>query len=347
VAARWPLHQEKGGESGTQLRTWAPTATVTTRMPPSHTESRQGFFYGIGAYGLWGLVALYFKQVGYIPAMGVLAHRVIWAFLLLALIVGLLGKFPAFLEAISHKRTLLLLAGSTALIAVNWFTYIHAVSTERVMQASLGYYMTPLANVLLGVVVLKERLRGLQLASLGLAALGVIIMGTLGTEFPWISVALAISFSLYGLLRKTMPIDSLLGLFAETCGLLPIAVGFLLLAPKAQSGGFPEWSSIGLLALSGPVTTTPLLLFAAAARRLRMSTLGFLQFLAPSLQFLLAVLVFKEPFREAQLVSFACIWTAVLVYAADAILTERRYRAERAVERVTTPTNDVAVAVAK
>jgi chloramphenicol-sensitive protein RarD len=317
----------------TSLDTPNPYASPDAEQAPAlapENPGRQGFFYGVGAYGLWGLVALYFKSVGHVPPLGVLAHRVFWSFLLLALLVAALGKLPEFFRALSNPRTLLLLAGSTTFIAVNWFTYIHAVSTERVLQASLGYYMTPLANVALGILVLGERLRGWQLASLALAALGVIIMGTMGSEFPWISVSLAVSFSLYGLLRKTMPVDSLLGLFAETCGLLPIAVGFLLFAPAAMSGGVPAATTLGLLALSGPVTTAPLLLFAAAARRLRMSTLGFLQFLAPSLQFLLAVLVFGEEFKTAQIVSFACIWSAVAVYAADAILSERRERALRA-----------------
>jgi chloramphenicol-sensitive protein RarD len=211
---------------------------------------------------------------------------------------------------------------SAVLIAVNWYVFILAVSTERVIETSLGYYMTPLANVALGFVFLRERLRPLQLAAIGLAALGVGMLAAQAGQFPWIAVSLAVSFSFYGLLRKIVGVDSLYGLLFETAALTPAAIGLIIwqaMAPAAGQLAIPGLTTLGLLALTGPITSGPLLLFAAAARRLKMATLGILQFLAPTIQFSIAVLVFHEPFTAVHGRSFACIWLAIAVYSLDAL----------------------------
>jgi chloramphenicol-sensitive protein RarD len=206
------------------------------------------------------------------------------------------------------------LATSTLLLGLNWFTYIYAVTTNQVVEASLGYFLNPLVNVLLGVLILKEHLRPWQVASLVLAGVGVAILGA-----PVIAVTLAVSFAFYGLLRKTLPVDGLLGLYIETVLLVPVAIGYIVyLEAVGRSAFVPgDPATCAKLAASGVVTAAPLLLFAAAARRLRFSTLGFLQYLAPTVQFALAVAVFGEPLSTAKMAALACIWTAVAIYFCD------------------------------
>jgi chloramphenicol-sensitive protein RarD len=226
------------------------------------------------------------------------------------------------------RDVMLRLVASTVLIGVNWFTYIHAVSTDQVVEASLGYFLTPLVNVMLGRLFLGERLRAPQVASLAIAAAGVALLTSQGNGFPSIAVTLAISFAFYGLMRKTAAVDAAIGLFVETMLLAPVALATLAVLEisgqgKAIAAG-PE--TLGLLALGGLVTTTPLLFFAGAARRLSMATLGFLQYLAPSLQFLLAVAVFGEPFTRRSLASFVVIWIAVALYTIDSVRQWKRMR---------------------
>ena len=213
------------------------------------------------------------------------------------------------------------LAASTLLIAVNWLTYIYAVSSDQVLEASLGYFVTPLVNVLLGCLVLGERLRPLQLVGITIAACGVVAMVVLGGGVPWIALALAGTFALYGLVRKTLPVDGLLALAMETLLLMPAAVGYIAYDHLLATGAWGQFglSTDMLLALSGPVTALPLLCFGAAARRLRMTTLGFLQYLAPTIQLILAVLRFGESFRLIQMVAFGCAWLAVAIYTADSL----------------------------
>ncbi len=310
-------------------------------LPTSeHEQSRLGLLFGLGAYGLWGVIPLYFRALRHLPPWEVLAHRVVWSVLLLAGLVALAGRWGDLRRALTSRGVMLRLGASTTLIGINWFTYIYAVSVERVLEASLGYFITPLVNVLLGVVFLRERLRPVQVGSLALAGVGVLILATRGSGVPWIALLLAVSFAFYGLLRKTVAVDASLGLFVETLLLAPLAL--LLLAAleiqgqaAATAAGVPM---LLLLAVGGPVTTVPLLLFGGAARRLSMATLGFLQYLAPSLQFVLAVLVFGEPFARTQLVSFGCIWTAVALYSADS-LWAYRLRQARLREAVVVPVN--------
>jgi chloramphenicol-sensitive protein RarD len=218
---------------------------------------------------------------------------------------------------------MLCLTASTVLIAVNWYTYIYSVAQHRVLESSLGYFLTPLVNVLLGMIFLGERIKPLQMFSLGLASIGLIVFAMSGNDLiPWLPLVLAFSFAFYGLLRKTVDANATTGLFVETLLLAPIAVGLLF---TRQVHGIAKSISVDTttwikLMLSGIITTIPLLLFAEAARRLRLSTLGFLQYLSPSLQFLVAVLVFREPFTSMQLVSFALIWIAVAIYSLDSLL---------------------------
>jgi chloramphenicol-sensitive protein RarD len=235
---------------------------------------------------------------------------------------------------------MLRLSARTLLIAGNWFTYIYAVSEERVLESSLGYFITPLVNVLLGILFLRERLRGLQVASLLLAALGVTNLALLGSGIPWLALMLAFSFAFYGLLRKTVAADGTLGLFVETSllavpALLLLVVFELRGTARSLTSDVSTWT---LLALGGVVTTIPLLLFAGAARRLRMSTLGFLQYLSPTLQFLVAVFVFHEPFSSARLTSFMLIWAAVAIYSFDSYRWYRAHRSEvRQADAAATP----------
>jgi len=291
------------------------------------TRSRQGLAYGIAAYGLWGLVPLYFKTVEHVSPLEVLAHRAVWSCLVLMTMVILDGQWNQLCLVLRNPQALVMLTMSALLIAVNWLVVIYAVTTGQVLQASLGYYLAPLVNAPLGILILGERLGRWQTAGIFLAAAGIAIpMLSCGT-FPWIALVLAVSFSLYGLLRKTIPVGGLVGLTFETILLMPGAVLFLFLAGRISP--VADRSTFGLLAISGLVTSVPLLLFAGAARRLRLSTLGFVQYLSPSASFLLAVFAFGEPVGLTQLATFACIWAAVAVYATDSIRVVVRTRPTR------------------
>lgn len=286
-------------------------------------QLRNGVLFAIAAYASWGVFPLYFKTVAGVPPLEVLAHRALWSFVMLAVVMGLLGRWRETWQKLRSRRLLLMLALSTSFIAANWLAFIYAVVSGHVLQASLGYFINPLVNVLLGVMLLRERLRLRQMLSIGLAAIGVLVLTVFVGEVPWLALVLAQTFSLYGLMRKLMPVDGLVSLTVETLVMAPLGaayVGYLAMAGDREP---LPLGTVGLLMLSGPITTVPLLLFGAAARRLRLSTMGFIQYLSPTLQFLLAVLVFAEPFSLAQLLSFACIWLAVVIYAIDSMSAAR------------------------
>jgi chloramphenicol-sensitive protein RarD len=301
-------------------------------------SARQGLAYGIAAYGLWGLVPLYFKAVARVRPFEVLAHRVVWSCCLLALVVVVAGQWKQVRLVLQNRRAIVMLSLSTLLIAVNWLVVINAVSTGQVLQASLGYYLAPLVNAPLGIVALGERLGKLQVAGVLLAALAVTVPILSSATFPWIAITLALSFSMYGLLRKTMPVGGLVGLSFETMLLTPAAVLFLALAGK--TGPVADTPTFGLLMTSGIVTSVPLLLFVGAARRLKLSTLGFVQYLSPSVSFLLAVFAFGEPFGRGQLVTFACIWAGVIVYSIGALRTAGTGDAASSIARKRIQLND-------
>ncbi len=290
--------------------------------------SRWGVLYALAAYGSWGVFPLYFKAVAAVPPLEVLAHRAIWSFVMLAVVMGILGRWNELRQKLRDRKLMAMLGLSTLFIAANWLVFIYAVGSGHTLQASLGYFINPLANVLLGVVFLRERLRPRQMLSIGLAVIGVMVLIVLVGEVPWIALALAITFSSYALMRKLMPADGLLSLTVETLLIAPAGLLYLGCLATTNSQRSLGHGMVGLLILSGPVTTVPLLFFGAAARRLRLATMGFLQYVSPTLQFLLAVAVFGEDFSKTQLLSFACIWAAVLIYALDSWSAAREYRVE-------------------
>ncbi|MEO1229883.1 MAG: EamA family transporter RarD [Myxococcota bacterium] len=279
-----------------------------------HDETRTGLIATLSAFIIWGFAPLFWMHLKHIPSAEVLAHRIAWSAPMALALLWLRDRRFTELRALIHpapgvRRALLL---STLLIAVNWFTFIWAVAHDRVTEASLGYYTNPLVNVVLGRIFLGERLSRLQWAAVGLAGLGVawlaLSMGTL----PWVSLVLAFSFAFYGLVKKRAPVSPLTGIFVETGLWAPLCVAYLLAVPETPWGALTrEGSTAALLVLSGAMTLGPLLLFAIGARRLPYSTVGMLQYLAPTLQLAVAVLVFGEPFTSAHVVTFACIWGAV------------------------------------
>ncbi len=274
--------------------------------------TRNGLILGIGAYTLWGLLPIYLHLLHGVPALQVLAHRVLWSLLLLALVIVVLRRAAAIRTA-ARGRTLLLLCASAALIAVNWMVYIWSVQNGHVLEASLGYFINPLVNVALGTIVLGERIGRMQKAAVAVAAIGVMVMASAGAGALWIPLTLAFSFGLYGLIRKVAAIDALGGLTVETALLAAPALAVLLLGSEPVFGRGTQTDM--LLVLAGAVTAAPLLMFAAAARRLRYATMGLLQYIAPTLQFLEAVILFREPLRTMHIVTFALIWIGCALYA--------------------------------
>ena len=276
---------------------------------------RAGFGYGLAAFSFWGFLPIYFKQLPNVPPVDIVAHRVLWSLPLLLLLLAVTGGLAGLKSAIRQPRLVGLLVLTALLIAVNWLLYIYAIASGHILAGSLGYYLNPLANILLGRVVLKERLSRLQWAAVALAAAGIAALAAGALDQLWISLGLCISFSAYGLLRKMAPVDSPTGLSIETAMLVPAAMLWLAFGISAGQPtlGATTHDTILLIA-SGLVTATPLLLFTAAARRLPYSTLGMLQFLAPTLQFLLDVAVYGEAFTTAHAIAFGAIWTALALY---------------------------------
>jgi chloramphenicol-sensitive protein RarD len=277
--------------------------------------ARQGFALGVAAYGLWGVLPVYFKALRSIDSVDIVAHRIVWSAPVLAALLSFSGTWGEVREALRNRRVVILLTVTALLIGGNWLLYVYAVNSGHILAGSLGYYLNPLANVLLGRIVLKERLSWLQWAAVALAAAGIsaLAIGALGQL--WISLTLCASFATYGLLRKIAPVDAVAGLAIETAILFPFAAGWLLWGLAAGTPIFgTSQLHVVLIAFAGVITATPLLLFTAAAKRLRYSTLGMLQFLAPTLQFLLAVSLYGEPFTSAHAIAFGAIWAALALY---------------------------------
>jgi len=287
-----------------------------------------GSFFALGAFLIWGMFPLYFKTVAEVPAFEMLAHRAIWVMLTLLPIILALGWWKRVRIIFKDSLTLKYMLASTFLLSVNWLIFIWAIANNFVLQSSLGYYINPLVNVLLGVVIMKERLRKLQWTAVMLAFTGVIVMTTMIGEVPWISIALGITFAIYGLLRKKAPVEAMPGLFAETALVAPIAFAYIVWLWLGAENSAPvvmlENTSLLLLVIaSGGITAVPLIFFAAAARRLPLSMLGFFQYITPTGHFILAVYVFNEPFTDGHLVSFALIWLALVLYTTDLIQASR------------------------
>jgi len=288
-------------------------------------DVRDGVIAGLIAYFLWGVLPVYFKLVGAVSAEEVLVHRVLWAVPFGALIIYFRNQWPEVRRALSHSKMLFWLTVSAFLVAVNWYIYIVAVQQEQVFQASLGYYINPLLYVLFGVLIFGERLRTGQIAAVILATIGVLVLTVSGGQFPAIALALGFSFAVYGVIRKRVVIGGMPGLFVETLVLLPIAIVWLAWIFNSGTAAFGV-DDIGitvLLLLAGPVTVIPLLCFALAARRLPLSTIGFMQFLAPTLQFLMGI-YYGEELTTAHLICFGCIWAAVILFSTDALRSVAR-----------------------
>lgn len=282
-------------------------------------ETRLGLLYATSAFILWGIVPVYWKMLQHVPALEILAHRIVWGLALVAVWMTIRGRWQDFRDVFRRPRTIATLLASTVFIAINWGLFIYAVNTDRVLATSLGYYINPLVNVLLGLVVLKERLNRNQWIAVGLAALAVLLLSLQAGELPWISLVLPVSFGLYSLLRKTVHADAVVGLTFETAALFPIAAA-LLLRQELRGVGALGNQGLGidlLLMAAGAVTAVPLILFTLGLRRIPLSTAGLLQYIAPTMTFLLAVLLFDEPFSTAHAISFALIWTALVIYSVD------------------------------
>lgn len=282
-------------------------------------HERVGVLAGVAAFVLWGLFPIYFIWLKQVDALEMLAHRVIWAVPFGALILTLRRQWPAVRGAVAKRQTLALLSLSSLFIAVNWLGYIWAVQGDQIYQASLGYYINPLMYVLAGFLLLGERLRPMQLAAVGLATIGVTILAAAGGRFPGLAILVAFSFTMYGVIRKRAEVGAMPGLFVETLLLAPICLGYLSWLIASGRAAFDPSSPVtfSLLLLAGPITVIPLVLFAVAARRLSLSTIGFLQFIAPTGQFLIG-LANGEPLTAAHVFCFAFIWTAVTIFVMDA-----------------------------
>ena len=274
----------------------------------------------------WGLFPLYFRIVTGVPPGEILAHRILWCLAFLCLVLGWRRQWAWLAPTLRVPKVLAAFAASALLIAANWTIYIWSVNNGHVVDASLGYFITPLVNVLLGTTLLRERLRAMQWVALALAGLGVVWLTILSGAPPWIALALGASFGGYGLLRKVAALGALEGLTLETLLLAPLAAAALAIGWQRGTGTFPApdaLTNLWLIAL-GPITAVPLLLFAAGARRLSMTTLGLLQYIGPTMQFAIGVWVFREPFSAARLLGFGWIWLALAVYSADGWRRSRR-----------------------
>lgn len=292
------------------------------------TSHRQGVLYAVAAFLIWGICPLYFKLLAQVPAGEILTHRIIWSCVLLLALLLAGRQLHRIRAALRQPRQLLNLTVSALLVAGNWLLFIWSVNNNHLLEASLGYYINPLFNVLLGMVFLGERLRRLQWLAVALAGTGVLIQVLLLGHLPWIALALAGSFGIYGLIRKQIPVDAQTGLFVETLLLLPLALIYLFVIADSPTSQLTTngWQLNSLLLAAGVVTTVPLLLFTAGARLIPLSTLGFIQYLGPSLMFLLAILLFGEPIQPAKLLTFGCIWLALAVFSLEGWQRSRQRR---------------------
>lgn len=275
----------------------------------------KGILYGIGAYAFWGFFPIYWKLLHHVPALQLLGHRILWSFILLLMLVFFMKQGAEFRRTL-NSRTLRIYTLAAVLLAVNWLTYVWAVNAGFIVETSLGYFINPLLSVLLGVVILRERLRPAQWIPLVLAAAGVLYLALAYGKLPWIALTLAFSFGFYGLVKKMAPLSSLHGLTLETSILLFPAILYLILVQFNGTGAFLHTGprSDLLMVGAGIATTVPLLMFASAAREIPLSLLGLLQYIAPTLQFLIGVLIYREPFDRPHLIGFSLVWAALIIF---------------------------------
>jgi chloramphenicol-sensitive protein RarD len=297
-----------------------------TLLARARRQSVAGVVYAAGAFMVWGFSPIYWKAMQAVPALEIVCHRVVWSFLFLSVLIGVQGRWSEFRSVLGSGRTILILAATTLFVSANWVLYIWAVNAGHILQASLGYYINPLVNVLLGVVFLRERLRRPQALAVLLACTAVVIRGVSFGQFPWIALTLGFTFGLYGLIRKIAPVGSLVGLSVETLLLTPISLVYLIHLELQGSGAlFRAGGQLDLLLVgTGVFTAVPLLFFNLGARRINLSTLGLMQYLAPSGMFLLAVFAYGEPFTVMQGCTFGLIWAALAIYSFDSLRAFRR-----------------------
>ncbi|MGR5359083.1 EamA family transporter RarD [Vibrio chagasii] len=284
-------------------------------------RTRQGILLAVGAYTMWGIAPIYFKSLSEVSPFEILSHRVVWSFFLLAFLLHVSRSWRKVRDTLTSKPKMLYLVATSILVGANWLIFIWAVNSNHMLDASLGYYINPLINVLLGMLFLGERLRKLQWFAVALAAIGVIIQLIAFGSVPVVAIALAFSFGFYGLLRKKVSLEAQTGLFIETLVMLPIAATYLLFIADSPTSDFsmnPMQLNLLLIA-AGVITTVPLLCFTGAATRLKLSTLGFFQYIGPSLMFLLAVLIYGEAFTSDKAITFAFIWGALVIFSFDGL----------------------------
>jgi chloramphenicol-sensitive protein RarD len=301
---------------------------MTAKTSEIRSEPLLGLIYAASAFLIWGLSPLYWKALGAVPALEIIAHRVVWSFLFLMGLILLQRRWSEFAEILKSGRMLLTLMLTAILVSANWLLYIWAVNNNYMLQASLGYYINPLVNVVLGLLFLRERLRRPQILAVMLAAGGVLYLTTAYGEFPWIALTLALSFGLYGLIRKVAPVGALVGLAVETMLLSPPALIYLIHLNSQEADTILRVSlKLDLLLIGcAPLTAAPLLFFTLGAKRLYLSTLGLMQYIGPSGMFLLAIFYYNEPFSTTQIWTFAMIWAALGIYSTDSVIYYRRER---------------------
>ena len=299
---------------------------MTATQEP-HNETR-GILLAAGAYGIWGLVPLYWQFLSDVPPLEITLHRILWCSITGLVVTLARGRIWHFFTVLRTRRIMAALMASSVLISTNWTIYIYCVSAHRLVEASLGYYLTPLVSIALGVAVLGEKVSRIRVAAIVLATIAVAVQAISLGGIPWIAPALALTFGFYGYVRKLTPVDSLEGLTIETCLLLPVAVPLIVWWAHEGSGAFPSAlpSRDALLRFTGPLTAVPLTLFAAGARRIRMTTLGFLQYLSPTITLLVATLLLGEPFTRTNVVAFAFVWTALVLVSLEGRLVSWRRR---------------------
>jgi chloramphenicol-sensitive protein RarD len=300
---------------------------MTEKVAEARQENRLGFFAALGAFSLWGFAPLYFKLLGGIQAQEIIAHRVVWSVVILLFVLAFRHR-GAFVRRVScDKRTLATLFLTGVLVGSNWLIFVYAVNSGRVLSTSLGYFINPLVTVLLGMVAFRERLTGLQVAGVISAAIGTLYLTISAGEFPWIALSLALTFGFYGMIRKKLDVGPMVGLFWETLLVLPLAVIWLWWGhSKGLLDAEMEVLSETLVLMgTGLMTVMPLLLFAAGVRRLNLSTIGLMQYIAPTLSFCMAVFVFKESFTADHAITFACIWLGLCLYSISGWINRVRY----------------------
>ena len=289
----------------------------------------RGFLFAIGAYGLWGLFPVYWKFLQTVSSQEIVAHRIVWSLLFMLFLLVATKNLKSFLQQLKRKKVLLVYSIAGTLLGINWLTYVWGVNAGFIVETSLGYFINPLVSVLLGVVFLKERLNRQQWIAIAVASAGVLYLTFQYGALPWIALTLAFSFGTYGLIKKTAPLNSIDSLTMETLFLFLPAFIYILFVQTNGAGGFGTISvqTTVLLALTGIVTAVPLLFFAAAARRIPLSTVGILQYIAPTLQFSIGVWLYHEAFTQARLIGFSMIWLALIIYTVDSI-NSRRHRTQ-------------------